>query len=451
MDGPRTRFARSGHVDVAFWTIGENRTVDVVYVQGSLTHLTVGWELPAFRQFCERLSSFARLILFDKRGMGLSDRVEVGTLEERMDDVRAIMDAAGSKKAYIIGESEGGPLAMLFAAAHPERTIGLILAGSEVKERITEDWPWGECTQKAFDEMLSLVPEHWGTSSRMLEYIAPSMSKDPFAQEWIKRLLINSATPSAAVRFMTMAFDNDARSVAEAINVPTLIVHRVGDQVCNVENARYLGAHINGARCIELSGDDHVPWAGGDDVLAEIRTFITGVREESQPDRVLATVLFTDIVESTERTSKIGDAKWRSLLDGHDQSIREQLRFHRGIEVKTTGDGFLATFDGPARAIRCASAIREAVRRLGLDIRSGIHTGEIELRGDDIAGIAVVICQRISAIAKAGEILVSGTVVDLVAGSELDFDNRGTHNLKGVPGSWKISAVVGHLESKLGA
>ncbi len=289
---------------IAYQLLGEDHTVDIVYVQGALTHLGVMWELPAFQRFCEQLGSFARLIWFDKRGMGQSDRVEAGTLEERMDPVRAVMDAVDSPRAVLLGASEGGPLSLLFAAAHPERTEGLILAGAEVKERVTEDWPWGEATPDEFDDALESLPERWGDGG-WIDYIAPSLASDPYARDWAGRLLINAATPGAAQSFMRMAFDIDVRSIVPNVGVPTLILHRTDDRVCNVENARFLARHIPGSRFVELPGSDHAPWANGEDIMAEIREFLTGVREPAEPDRVLATVLFTDIVGSTARAASL--------------------------------------------------------------------------------------------------------------------------------------------------
>jgi class 3 adenylate cyclase len=442
VNDPRTRYAKSGDVHVAYQVLGEGNPVDLIYVQGAITHLGVDWELPAYRRFCEQLSAFTRLIWFDKRGMGLSDRVKVGTLEERMDDVRAVLDAVGSDRAIVMGESEGGPLSMLFAAAHPERTLGLVLAGAEVKERITDDWPWGESTVEDFEEYMKQLSTRWGTGG-FLDYVAPSLAGDRFAREWAGRLQINAATPSAAEDFMRMAFDIDVRLVAPAISAPTLILHRVDDQVCHVENARFLAQRISAARYVELAGNDHAPWADGDDITVEIREFVTGVREAAEPDRVLAAVLFTDVVESTSRNLSLGDEKWRNLLDAHDRVVRAQISLFRGREIKFTGDGFLATFDGPARAIRCALAIREAVDRIGLKVRAGIHTGEIELRGDDVAGIAVVLAQRVSALAGPDEVFVSRTVVDLVSGSGIAFTDRGSHELKGFSEPWQIFSVSG--------
>ena len=397
VDTPRTSYAKSGDVHVAYQVLGDG-PVDLVYVQGAFTHIGVMWELPAFQRFCQRLSSFSRLTWFDKRGMGLSDRVQVGTLDERMDDVRAVMDAVDAPNAVLLGESEGGPLSLLFAAAHPERTAGLILAGAEVKERISEDWPWGEDTQTEFDRSMKALPERWGKGA-FIDLVAPGLADDPHVRDWAGRLQINAATPGAAESFMRMAFDIDVRSVVPSIGVPTLILHRTGDRVCHVENARFLAQHIPNARLVELAGDDHAPWAGGEDIVAEIREFITGVREPVEPDRILATVLFTDIVASTVRAASLGDRRWSTVLDLHDRAVRDQLGRFRGNEINTTGDGFVATFDGPARAIRCAQAIVEATGTLGIDLRAGLHTGECEVRGEDLGGIAVHTAARVGALA----------------------------------------------------
>jgi class 3 adenylate cyclase len=435
------RFARSGDVHVAYRVVGEG-PVDLVYAQGAVTHLEIYWELPAFRRYCERLAEFTRLILFDKRGMGMSDRVPgATTLDERMDDVRAVMDAVGSERAVVMGESEGGPLAMLFAAAHPERTAGLILQGAEVRERRDQEWPWGEATDDGFESAMAAVPERWG-KGLAIDAIAPSVAGQQWATAWWGRVQVYSCTPGAAEAFMRMAFDIDVRHVASAVNVPTLIVHATGDRVCHVENGRFLSRSISRAHYVELPGDDHVPWFAPDDTLAEIREFLTGRRETATPDRVLATVLFTDLAGSTALASELGDRRWRDLLEQHNAAVRRELMRFGGQELDTAGDGFFATFDGPARAIRCARSIVESVRSLGLEVRVGLHTGEVELLDGKAAGIAVNIGARIAARAGAGEVLVSGTVRDLVAGSGIAFADRGLAELKGVPGEWRVSVAV---------
>ena len=435
------RFARSGDVDIAYRVVGDGPT-DLVYVQGSLTHLDANWELPQFRRYCEGLAEFTRLILFDKRGMGMSDRVPgTATLEERMDDIRAIMDAIGSERAAVMGESEGGPLSMLFAAAHPERTVALILQGAEVRERTDDDWPYGEATPEEFEEAMETIPERFSKGLGIYD-IAPSVAGQEWARAWRAKVVTHAATPNSAEAFMRMAFDIDVRHVVPVINVPTLVVHAAGDQVCNVENGRYLARTIKGARYVELPTDDHVPWFDPDPTVAEIREFLTGTREARSPARILATVLFTDLVGSTSRAAELGDRRWRDLIEQHHAAVRRELTRFDGREVDTAGDGFFATFDGPARAIRCAQAIIPAVRPLELEVRAGLHTGEVELADDKIAGIAVNIGARVAAHAGAGEVLVSSTVKDLVAGSGLEFEDRGIAELKGIPGEWRLFAVA---------
>jgi class 3 adenylate cyclase len=438
-------FAQSGDVSIAYRVVG-NGPLDLVYVQGAATHLDTYWELPAFRHFCERLGEFTRLITFDKRGMGMSERVPGGTpLEVRMDDIGAVMDAAGSESAAIMGESEGGPLGMLFAAAHPERTRALILQGAEVRERTDDEWPWGENTADSFEAAIATVPERWGRGGGVAT-VVPSIADDPAlpaVQAWWNKVQRNAATPGSWQAFARMAFEIDVRQLVPTIRVPTLIVHEVGDRVCHVENARWLAANLPGAKYVELPGADHVPWFRPDATLDEIREFLTGSREASEPDRVLATILFTDIVGSTQLAESLGDSRWRDVLDSHHDIVRSELARHRGTEVDTAGDGFLATFDGPARAIRAGVAIAAAVRPLGLAVRVGIHTGEIErMPGGDIRGIAVHMAARVMAAAGPGEVLVSSSVRDLVAGSGFAFLDRGSHHLKGIDEDRQLYAVA---------
>jgi pimeloyl-ACP methyl ester carboxylesterase len=438
---PQIAYAQSGDVHVAYQVVGDG-PVDIVLVGGFVTNLHVLWEDPGYRRFCERLGSFARLLLFDKRGTGLSDRVEAGTLEERMDDVRAVMDAAGSERAALVGISEGCPMSMLFAATYPERTIALTLCGAEVKEETTEDWPWGDSTREELEERVRTIPEWWGRSRGILSII-PSAGEDPRLVEWFGRLLIQSASPSAAAAFMRMNFEIDVRDVAPAIRVPTLIFHSVGDRVCHVESSRFLARTVSGAQYVELGGADHAPWGeNADEVLAGIRELLTGVREAPDPNRVLATILFTDIVGSTERARALGDRGWRELLEAHHDTVRHELVRFGGREIDTAGDGFLAAFDGPARAIRCGRAVIAAVAALGLDIRAGVHTGECEVIGEKLAGMAVHVGARVAAQAASGEVLVSSTVRDLVAGSGIELDDRGLFTLKGVEGERRLFAAV---------
>jgi len=441
VSAPPIRYAANGDIHLAYCTLGDG-PLDLVLVHGALTNLEVLWDIPEYRAYCERLASFTRMISFDKRGMGLSDRVRIGTLEERMDDIRAIMDAAGSETAVLKGVSEGGPLSMLFAATYPERTQALVLCGAEVKEETTDDWPWGEATREEFEEYMTIenIVERWGKGD-ILAYVAPGKGDDERLRQLFGRLQVQSASPHDAVAFMRMAFEIDVRHVVPAINTPTLIVHRVDDQVCNVENARWLARNIDGAKYVELPGDTHIPWIDGDDIMDEIREFLTGVREPAEPERVLATVLFTDIVGSTERARELGDRRWRDLLERHHELVRRDLERFRGKEVDTTGDGFLATFDGPARAIRSGRAIVDSVHSLGLEVRAGLHTGEVELAGEAVRGIAVHTGARVASHAGAGEVLVSQTVKDLVAGSGIEFEDRGAHELKGIAGEWRLYAV----------
>ena len=438
---PETRYARSGDVQIAYQTLGEG-PLDLIWVAGYVTHLDVYWEDPGYRRFCERLASFSRLVLFDKRGMGLSDRVRVATLEERIDDVRAVMDAIGSESAALMGVSEGGPMSILFAASLPERVRALILCGAEVKEDRTDDWPWGEGTWEEFEGWMDDVDEGWGKGEHFWQ-IAPSLAGDGSVRRWWGKMETNAMTPGAAVEFMRMGHAIDVRHVLPSVRVPTLVIHRTGDRICHIENGRYEAARIPGARFVELPGQDHAPWVNGDDILAEIAEFLTGTREPGAPDRVLATVLFTDLVGSTDRAEALGDRRWRALLEQHHAAVWTQLARFRGREIDTAGDGFLAAFDGPARAITCAQAILGELRLLGLEARAGLHTGECEVSGDKLVGIAVHIGARIGALAGPSEVLVSSTVKDLVAGSGLTFDDAGEHELKGVPERRHLFRVVG--------
>ena len=438
-------YARSGDVFIAYTTIGAG-PLDLVVADGFLTHLSLMWEEPTYRRWIERLSSFARVIRFDKRGMGMSDRVQVGTLEDRMDDVRAVMDAAGSSRAAIVGTSEGGPLAMMFAASHPERTQALLLVGSEVKERVDEDWPWGEADAEQFAQGLENLATGWGTVGLPPEQYAPSLTglEAERMYRWTQRLVRESASPGEAIAFKRVAFDIDVRDMCSAVHIPTLVLHRRGDRVCHVENARYLAATLPDVTYRELAGDDHVAWmnpVGGEEIAVEIQEFLTGTREPAEPDRVLATVLFTDIVDSTAMLVRLGDSRWRDVLELHHAAVRRELARFRGREIDTAGDGFLATFDGPARAIRCARAIAGAVAELGLEIRAGVHTGEMEVMGEKMSGLAVHIGARVAAQAGPGNLLATSTVRDLVAGSGIEFEDRGLFTMKGIPQPYRLFAV----------
>jgi class 3 adenylate cyclase len=439
---PETRYARSGSVNIAYQVVGEG-SMDLVFVFGWISNVELAWEEPNLRRFLERLASFSRLILFDKRGTGLSDRVpenQLPTLEERMDDVRVVMDAAGSHRAALFGVSEGGPMCILFAATFPERTIALVTCGTYAKRIWSPDYPWAptlEERQRFFDA----IEHEWGRELG-LDSLAPSVQEDPAIRRWLETYVRRSASPGAALALARMNTQIDVRHVLPAVKVPALIMHRTGDKDSRVEEGRYIAEHIRGARFVELRGEDHLPWIGDQDALLdEAQEFLTGIRPGRQMDRILATILFTDIVGSTERANAVGDRAWRDLLERHHEIVRGELHRFRGREIDTAGDGFLAAFDGPARAIRSACAIRDAVRQLGLDVRAGLHTGECEVMGDKLGGLAVHMGARVAAITGPDEILVSPTVQDLVAGSGLRFADRGLHTLKGVPGTWRLFAV----------
>ena len=439
-----TRYAKSGDVNIAYQIVGEGPR-DLLYVPGWVSNVEAMWDEPTMAGLLGRLASFSRLILFDKRGTGLSDRVptdKLPTLEQRMDDVRAVLDAAQSERTALFGHSEGGNMCMLFAATYPERTTVLITLGVYAKRIRSEDYPWAPTAEER-DDAIRDVEARWGRFSREdAEYYIPSRVDD---EQYLRRLesyFRRSASPGAAAALLRMNSGIDVRHVLPAIRVPTLCLHRSGDRDVNVEEGRYVASRIPGASFIELPGDDHWLAAGDVDRLAdEIEEFLTGVRPIPQSDRVLATVLFTDIVGSTQQAVELGDRRWREVLESHHVAVRRELERFRGQEVDTAGDGFLATFDGPARAIRCAVAVRNSVQPLGLEVRAGLHTGECELLGGKVAGVAVHTGARIAALAEANEVLVSATVHDLVAGSGIKFEDRGERLLKGV-GHRRIFAVT---------
>jgi len=436
-----TRYAKSGDVHVAYQVVGEGP--DLVFLPGWFSHVELAWELPPLALFLERLASFSRLILIDKRGTGLSDPLPAGelpTLEQRMDDVRAVMDAVGSSNATLLGVSEGGPMTLLFAASFPERTAGLILFGTFPRIYRAPDYPFG-VDGTEIERYLEGIESGWGTGVG-LTGLAPSMANDAEMRAAWGRYQRMSVSPGAGAALLRINGLVDVRQVLPAIRVPTLVLHRRDDRFVAIEHGRYLATHIPGARLVELAGCDHLFFAGDTaGLLGEIAEFVTGVRAVVDVDRVLATVLFTDIVDSTTRAARVGDRAWRDVLDRHDALVRRQVERFRGRAVKSTGDGFLALFDGPARAVRCAAAITAAAEHLGLAVRAGVHTGECELRGDDVAGIAVHTGARVAALAQPGEVLVSSTVRDLVHGSGLTFEPRGSHVLKGVPGEWTLCAA----------
>jgi pimeloyl-ACP methyl ester carboxylesterase/class 3 adenylate cyclase len=436
---PETRYAKSGEVNIAYQVVGDG-PLDVVFVPGFISHLDLQWADPRIARFLSRLASFSRLILFDKRGTGLSDPVAApAPLEDRMDDVRAVMDAVGSESAALLALSEGGPMSALFAATYPERTHALILCGTFATGTLDpDDSPGGQPWVDAFRRVLDLV-EQWG-EGRTLGVFAPSADSesDRIGRGIFER---SAATPQMTRTLLAMAVDTDVRDVLSSIRVPTLVLNREGEFV-PVEHAEYLAEHIPGARLVVLPGADHIPFYGDAGGYAEeIEEFLTGARHAPLSDRILTTVMFTDIVGSTRRAAALGDVRWRELMAAHDELVRSELERHRGREVKTMGDGFLATFDGPARGIRCARRVADQVRGLGIEVRAGLHTGECELIGDDIGGMAVNIGARIGALGHPNEVLVSSTVKDLVVGSGISFTDRGVHELKGVPGEWHLFAV----------
>lgn len=439
---PQTRYARSGDISIAYQVVGGG-PLDLVLSHGWVSHLDLQWEEPHLAAFLSRLASFARLITFDKRGTGLSDRValnELPTLEQRMDDLRAVMDAAGSEKAALLGVSESGGMCLLFAATHPERVRSVLTFGSYAKRIRSADYPWAP-TRDEREAAYREIPNTWGTTKGM-ETVFPSMIGDPAFEEWLGAYLRASASPAAAVALLRMNSEVDTRAILPAVRVPALIMNRIEDGDVRVEEARYIASRIPEAKLKLFPGADHVPWVGhSEDILGEIEEFLTGARHADVGDRVLATVLSTDIGGSTEILARIGDRAWRDLLERHYIVVRRELQRYRGREIDTAGDGFFAAFDGPARAIRCAKAIAGETAKLGIEVRAGLHTGECEILGDKLTGIAVHTAARVSAIARPGEVLVSATVRDLVAGSGITFSERGEHALKGLTDRPRLFAV----------
>jgi class 3 adenylate cyclase len=439
---PQTRYARSGDVHVAYQVFGEG-DLDLVIVPGFITHVELAWEHGPSARFLERLASFARVMTFDRRGAGLSDPVrDAPTLEERMDDVRAVMDAAGSERAALLGISEGVPMCILFAATYPERVRALVCSGGLARSTEAPDYPWALPTDALLEAGFELVLPHWGTGA-MVEVAAPSVADDPETRAFFARMERASASPGMLASLAAMFVDIDVRDVVPTVHVPTLVLHRRHDRLVNVRHGRWLAEHLPNARLIELPGDDHsFLYEDPERTLGDVQEFLIGTREEPEPERILATVLFTDIVDSTRTAAEFGDRRWREVLESHHRDVRAALARFSGREVKSIGDGFLATFDGPARAVRCARAIAGASDPAGIRVRAGLHAGECEVMGDDIGGIAVHIAARVSALAGPGEVLVSRTVKDLVAGSGIEFDDRGEHTLKGVPDLWRLHGVV---------
>jgi len=436
---PKTKYARSGDVRIAYQITG-NGPFDVVWAPGTMSHLDLDWEIPQRALFFERFSQFCRLIRFDKRGTGLSDRpMKMATLEERTDDIRAVMDDVGIERAHIFGVSEGGSMACLFAATYPERVNSLLVWGAQARWIASPDHPWGQ-TQEQHDQMIAMIDDDWPS----FEYITGpgagvGKEADPAFIESLSRYMRAAANPSAVRAYEQMNGQIDTRPILPSIQVPTLVMNRTGDPCANVEAARDMASRIPGAKFKEYPGNSHSMMLDDmETVLSDIQEFITGERPIDSSDRVLATVLFLDIACSTERAAELGDTSWRNLLNSYYAIVRKELARFRGKEVNTTGDAFLATFDGPARAVRCALAIALAVRQLGIEVRAGVHTGECELMGDNVGGIAVHTGARIMAKSEPGGLLVSGTVKDLVSGSGINFQDCGIHQLKGIPGEWRL-------------
>jgi class 3 adenylate cyclase len=440
VDAPETQYGRTADgVRVAYQVVGDG-VVDIVLLLSGQYPIDVLWDFPDAARFLRRLASFSRLVLFDPHGWGASEAA-APTFETFVDDVTTVMGAIGSDRATVVGFSEGGPVGILFAATYPERVSGLVLLNTFARWTRADDYPCGVPARGA-ELLFEALDTHWGTGLNALAN--PTLAGDESFRAWMARCERLGAPPSMAVRETREWMGRDLRPILSSVQVRTLVLHRAGDAFIRVGNGRYLAERINGAKYVELPGDDHLFCVGDQDaILDEIEEFITGAPAVRTPDRALATVLFTDIVSSTEQAAKLGDRAWTQVLDRHDAVVSRELNRHRGRKVNPTGDGMLATFDGPARAVRCALAICQGVRTLGIEVRAGLHTGEVELRGDDIGGIAVHIGQRVSALAGPGEVFVSRTVTDLVVGSGLEFTARGEHELKGVPGTWAVFAVLG--------
>jgi class 3 adenylate cyclase len=438
---PETRYARSGELHIAYQTFGEG-SIDILWVPTWIWEGEHVWEEPSITRLFRRIGSFARLITFDRRGSGLSDSVRgAPTLEEQMDDVVAVLDAVGAEQAALFAQLEAGAMASLFAATHPERTRALVLY--EATPRMTKapdyDWP---LSKEERELLVEGIGQRWGSG----EWVTSLSRGEPNERlrQWAGRLERLAASPGTAMAFFRMSSEIDVRPVLPTIQAPTLVLHRPGDEYIDIRHSRYLAEHIPGARMVELTGRDTLVFSGDQNALiAEVEEFLTGVRHAPDPERILATVMFSDIVDSTRRAAELGDRRWRDLLESLEDAVGRELMRFRGRAVKSMGDGFLATFDGPARGIRCAAAVRDtALSQFGVQVRSGLHTGEIEVMGDDVGGIAVHIGARVGAIAQGGEVLVSGTVKDLVVGSGIAFEDRGEQELKGVPGPWRLWAVA---------
>ena len=441
---PQTRYARNGTFHIAYQTLGDG-PIDLLVVDQWFSNVEAQWDFEPLAALLNQLASFSRVIVVDKRGTGVSDPVSVDalpTLEEWIDDMRAVLDAVGSTRTALLSGIGASLMTLLFAATYPERTSALVLVDPYARVAWAPDYPFGRAADSLRNDLDRLVVA-WGDHGGLLRFLAPALLEDrPLVEAYVRYERL-SASPGAARAMLAMLYESDVRHVLQAVRVPALVISRGEGARIGPQHGRYIAERVPGARYVEVPGSENVLWAGDTAALiGEIQEFLTGVRRAPQPDRVLSTVLFTDIVDSTRHAAELGDRRWREVLASHDAIVRSALTTFRGHEIKTTGDGFLATFDGPARGVRCAEAIREGMQRLGIEVRSGLHTGEIELLGKDVGGIAVHIAARISALAGPNEIFASSTVKDLVAGSGLRFEDRGIQVLKGLPDEWRIVAVA---------
>jgi class 3 adenylate cyclase/pimeloyl-ACP methyl ester carboxylesterase len=437
---PETHFAENDGVSIAYQVFGEGPK-DLLYIPGWISNLDIFWEEPRVARFFLALAQFSRVIVIDRRGTGLSDRVAPPTLEVQMGDVTAVMDAAGSRRAALLGNSEGGSMCVLFAATHPERTTALITIGGYAKWIKSDDYPYGSEPDEA-EKWFAQVENEWGGPIG-IDMTTPSLAKDEKHRHWLAKFFRSSASKADAIALLRMGAEIDLRAVLPSVNVPTLVLQAKDDLTNSLESGRDLARRIPKAKLVELDSGDHSPWGSGSHAIIQaIQNFLGEGEQTFVTDRVLTTVLFTDIVDSTQLANGLGDVNWSDLLEGHHEAVRRELEIFRGHEVKTTGDGFHATFDGPARSIQCAIAIRESTRRLGLNVRIGIHTGECEIRRESLEGVAIHIAARVSGMAAGGDILVSRTVKDLVAGSGIEFEDTGTHTLKGVPDTHQLFRVI---------
>lgn len=442
MEKPRTHFTKAGNVAIAYQVVGEG-PVDLVYASGWLNNIDVMWEHPGYNRFLTLLSKRCRLILFDKRGTGMSDRdVGAPTLEERTDDIRAVMDAVGSQKASIFGLSEGGNMMTMFAATYPERVSSIVLVGCFPCKAWKPDWPHG-LKRAEFEADIEYIGRNWGNYDSFIKIVAPSVCDDPKEHAFINKVFVQSGSPSSAIKLTRLNYELDIRPILSAVDAPALVLHSSGDQLVSMEEAHYLADNLPNGTLKILDREDHLPWIGDFDEMAdEIASFALQSDAGPSSDRVLATILMTDIVDSTATAVRVGDTKWLEMIDVHETAAARAIARHDGTLIKTMGDGVLATFTGPSRAVACARTIQTEAAPLGLSVRAGIHTGECERRGEDISGIAVNLVARVLDATPGGECRVSSTVRDLVAGSGLQFESAGTHTLKGIPGDWTLHTVI---------